>query len=169
MVKKFNLTVSDELAEKIDDQRAKLGNLSALFQEAVSAKIRKQEEFKMRMEKGESMEATIERLKAEKAEAENDYRNAGVKAGLDWAKSSSYTDLQYMLGFNPSVGIIGFNHYINDLTGDDVLGEWFQDEFDKDCSMTSDEDGRLNDLAEQWFEGWKEGVKIFWAEVEGKL
>ena len=50
MVKKFNLSVPDELAEKIDQRRDYLGSLSAIFQKAVADKIRKKDEFEQRLE-----------------------------------------------------------------------------------------------------------------------
>lgn len=40
MVRKFNLSVPDVLAAKIEQRRQYLGSLSAIFQEAVAYKIK---------------------------------------------------------------------------------------------------------------------------------
>lgn len=166
MVKKFNLSVSDELAEKIEERRDYLGNLSFLFQEAVRDKIRKREEYERRITGGgESMEATIERLRAEKTEAENDWYDMGVKEGIAWAKNVSYATLQYMLAFDVE------DHSWSSLVKDEILGEDFDETFKENSGfLTFDENfGNPSSITLQWLRGWKEGVETFWREVEGKL
>ncbi|MEW6136910.1 MAG: hypothetical protein AB1733_01670 [Thermodesulfobacteriota bacterium] len=171
MVKKFNLSVPDELAEKIEARREYLGNLSSLFQEAVREKIRKKEDWEKRIKEGEDKDTMIERLRREKAEAENDYYEQGMKDGVDWAKNSSYTDLQYMLNFNPeNFDLYGNSSYsMTDLTQDEILGESFQQIFDENPALLCDDSGMLNDLAVQWFLGWRAGAETFWEEIKDKL
>ena len=48
-MRKFNLSVPDALAEKIQGRRDQLGNLSAIFQDALAEKITKQEAFEERL------------------------------------------------------------------------------------------------------------------------
>jgi hypothetical protein len=170
MVKKFTLSVSDDLAEKIEARRDYLGNLSAVFQEAVSEKIARKEARENLIKGDENMEETIERLRREKAEATKDNYEDGVRSGIEWSKNSNYRDLQYMLTFDPVATPYGDScYFINDLTGDDTLGESFQQAFNDDPTMTADEQGILNELAEEWFRGWRQGVQEFWKQVKDKL
>jgi Arc/MetJ-type ribon-helix-helix transcriptional regulator len=171
MVKKFNLSVPDELAEKIEARREYLGNLSSLFQEAVRDKIRKKEDWEKRIrEEEEGMDARIERLRKEKIQSENDYYEQGREDGYAWAKNAPYADLQYMLNFDPVQYQYGRNcYFMVDLTQDEILGEGFREAFKENPVLDCDEVGVLNDFAEQWFRGWQEGVETFWEEIKDKL
>jgi len=168
MVTKFNLSVPDELAAKIKERREYLGSLSAIFQQAVSEKIKKKEKFEKRLEGGDDMEATIERLKEEKQKAEVDYREKGQDAGLVWAKAASYTDLEYARQFEP------FDRHgevdPTTILHDDVLGHYFIETLEADplTNPEADEDV-LNDFATQWLDGWLNAVYDFWAEIISKL
>jgi len=174
MTKKINLTVPDDLAERMEARRDYLGNLSGLFQEAVKEKLDRKEALEKRIaEGGESMEATVARLRKEKAAAEKDYHEGGMKEGVDWAKNSSYTDLQYMLGFDP-IEPRNQEYFVQEFTGNEVLGEGFQECFSNDPALINTDPNStypdiLSNLGEKWFEGWKEGVRTFWQQVRTKL
>jgi post-segregation antitoxin (ccd killing protein) len=174
MTKKFNLSVSDELAEKIKARREYLGNLSALFQEAIEAKIQKKEAFEKRLKGDVDMEATIERLRQERTEAQKDYRDYGKHEGLFFAKAASYTDLEYAaLTFQPCSD----GYYTKSkLMDDTILGEYFREYFQENPELNVNNEAVgeyraqfLSDLAEEWIDGWVEGVREFWTEVVAKL
>lgn len=168
MVKKFNLSVPDELAEKIDQRRDYLGSLSAIFQKAVADRIKQKDEFEQRLEGDEEMVQIIRRLKKEKIALEGNYREKGREDGLRWAKAASYKDLEYARRFNP-VDSDGLYDPLIPLH-DDVLGHYFIDALEPDelANPESDED-ELNEFAKQWLQGWLEAVGNFWAHVEPKL
>lgn len=123
------------------------------------------------MELEESMEAIIERLREERAEATQEYQKAGYDNGYAWARNSSYSDLQYMLLFDPSVDGGYCNYTWDGFAKDDTLGDGFREEFEEDPVLfqTDKWGGFMNDGFNRWFEGWKEGVASFWQEVKDKL
>jgi len=167
-MRKFNLSVPDALARKIDDRRNQLGNLSAIFQNALAEQIMKLEEFEERLKGDQDMEATIARLKREKAEVQNDYFSKGKEDGLRWAKAASYKDLEYARRFDPK-GEDGMYDPTIPLH-DDVLGHYFIDALEADplTDPGYDED-ELNEYAKKWLDGWVEAVHQFWQEVSDKI
>jgi hypothetical protein len=168
MVKKFNLSVPDELAEKIEQRREDLGSLSAIFQKAVAEKIRNKDEFERRLEGDVEMEQIIARLRKEKAELQGNYREKGKEEGLRWAKAASYRDLEYARRFDP-VDKDGLYDPAIPLH-DDILGHYFIDALFPDELTNPDfDEGDLNEFAKQWLNGWLEAVADFWAHVEPKL
>lgn len=172
MVEKFTLSVPDELAAKIKARRDWLGNLSQLFQETVAEKIQKKEEFEQRLKGDEDMEARIERLKREKAEAAADYFEKGKGDGLEWAKAAGYKELEY-------VGRDGFRTAATDryemwdlklILNDPIMGDYFTEALAEDPIINpGPEDEGLSGLAEEWFVGWLEAVDALWQEVAPKL
>jgi post-segregation antitoxin (ccd killing protein) len=60
MAKKVNITVPDELHEKMQKCRKDF-NFSAIFQEAVAEAIERKESFRKRLEEDEDMAAIVER------------------------------------------------------------------------------------------------------------
>jgi len=168
MVKKFNLSVPDELARKIEKRREYLGSLSAIFQEAIGDKIRKREEFELRLQGDPDMIQIIERLKREKAVLQGNYREKGREEGLRWAKAASYRELEYARRFDPTDKDGLYDPTIP--LHDEVLGHYFIDSLEVDglTNPESDED-ELNVFAKQWLKGWLEAVTEFWNEIEDKL
>ncbi len=168
MVKKFNLSVPDDLAEKIEQRRDQLGSLSAIFQEAVAAIIGKKEEFEERLKGDDDMEQIIERLRREKLQAQTNYHEKGREDGLRWAKAASYTDLEHARKFDPSDEDGVYDPTIP--LHDDVLGHYFIDAMEADplTNPEADED-ELNDFARQWLDGWLEAVRELWAAVKDRL
>lgn len=168
MVKKFNLSVPDDLAEKIEQRRADLGSLSAIFQEAVADRIRKKEEFEQRLQGDAHMNQIIERLKREKAALQGNFSEKGREEGLRWAKAASYRELEYARRFDPTDAEGLYDPTIP--LHNDVLGHYFIDALEADelTNPESDED-ELNEFAKQWLKGWLEAVADFWSQVEDKL
>ncbi len=168
MVKKFNLSVPDDLAERIEQRREYLGNLSAIFQKAIAEIITRKDEFEQRLEGDEEMDKIIKRLRTEKAALQGNYRERGREEGLRWAKAASYKELEYARRFDPTDADGLFDPTIP--LHDDILGHYFIDALEADdlTNPESDED-ELNEFAKQWLKGWLKAVGDFWAHVESKL
>ena len=167
-MRKFNLSVPDALAEKIQGRRDQLGNLSAIFQDALAEKITKQEAFEERLKGDQDMEATIARLKRERALLQTDYFSKGKEVGLRWAKAASYKDLEYARRFNPkgTGGLYGPTIPLHD----DVLGHYFIDALEADpLTYPGNDEDELNEHAKKWLDGWLEAVHQFWREVSDKI
>jgi len=173
MVTKYNLSVPDELDEKIRARRDYLGNLSKLFQEAVSEKIRQKEEFEERLKGGENMGAMIERLKREKMDDEADYRALGKEAGLTWAKAARFKDLKYAATlWQGTDGATVDECYVpKKVLRDPVIGHYFRTVLSEDprIEIENERDDCVNDFTEQWLSGWQEAVCEFWETVAVKL
>jgi hypothetical protein len=168
-MKKFTLSVPDDLAERITKWRPLLGNLSAIFQEALADRINRREAFEARMKGDSDMEAIIERLRIEKAQATADRRSKGADDGLRWAKAASYVDLEYAARrFDPTDSD---GRYDPTVPLHDVrLGHYFIDALESDpLTYPGNDEDELNPFAKEWIKGWVEAVKGFWAEIEGKL
>jgi hypothetical protein len=168
MVKKYNLSVPDDLAAQIEDKRDYLGNLSAIFQEAVAGKIHQKQEFESRLKGDEQMDAVIERLRKEKLETQTDYFEKGRNAGLEWAKAAPYRDLEYARKFDPldEEGLYDPRITLHDK----VLGDYFLDSLESDpfANPEYDED-ELNPIAVKWLKGWMEAVNEFCRKIVDKL
>lgn len=177
MVKRYNVSVSDELAERIDSWKDKISP-SAVFQGAMEKAIDSEERFQNRV-KGNDMTAIIERLKQEKQEAEGDYRDQGKGYGLEWAKDARYRDLRRVVStkieierFYDQWGRIGGEYiYADDAIVDDGVREAFN--ANPILGETSEMHGitghYLSTEASEWLMGFLEGVQAFWDEVEDKL
>jgi hypothetical protein len=167
-MKKFNLSVPDALARAIEEEREYLGNLSAIFQDAVAEKIRKHKEFIQRLKGDQDMEATIQRLRKEKAEAQTDFFEKGKADGLTWAKAAAYTDLEYARRFDPTAEDGLYDPTIP--LHDDVLGHYFIETLEADpLTNPEDDEDELNDFARKWLEGWMEAVREFWGAIVAKI
>jgi hypothetical protein len=176
MKKKLNFSVASDPAGKTQVQQECLNDLPKFVQLAVEDKTQRKESLEKTL-KGESisMEQIVERLKQERMEAEKDYRQYGKDEGFDFAKTASYADLKYAAcTFEPAVD--GRYYFETSLMDDKILGEYFQEYFDENpelyvnCEAVGDYQAQfLNNLAEKWIDGWLEGVREFYYEIEEKL
>jgi hypothetical protein len=168
-MKKFTLSVPDDLAAKISEWRALLGNLSGIFQEAVAAHITRKEEFAARMKGDTDMEAIIERLRNEKAQLTLDYLKKGAEDGLRWAKAAPYVELEYAARrFEPkdSNGVYDPTVPLHDTH----LGHYFIDALETDPrTYPGNDEDELNPFAKEWMKGWVEAVRAFFVEIQDKL
>ena len=121
-----------------------------------------EEDLKKRLEGGDfDMEATVERLKKEKAESGEDFLNTGKVDGLEWAKVSHYLDIQNALKWNPEMG------YIPDK---EDLREEIITMIKEDPDLGFEEHSwEMTDETTEWAKGWVEGVKEFWNQVAGRI
>ncbi|MEW6078349.1 MAG: hypothetical protein AB1724_11085 [Thermodesulfobacteriota bacterium] len=161
MAKKMTLSVPDDLYEKMLKWKDAF-NFSKVFQRAMSALIQKKEDFQARIQQELDQTAVIERLKNEKAEAQNNYFDVGKKEGVQWAKSAHYNDLQYALLWIPD----------DKPTHDKVLGHYFQEKIEQDDIMdyaVGTDPVCINEFARTFLEGWKEGVNEFWSQIKDKI
>ena len=100
MTKRINVSVSDELFEKIEKWKDSF-NYSKLFQNTVSVAIQDKEDFQNRLkEDPETLEQVIARLKKEKKKVEKSYFSEGKEKGLSWAMAASYSDLMHAIEWN---------------------------------------------------------------------
>jgi hypothetical protein len=158
MTKKVTLSVSDELSEKMEKWKDSF-NFSGIFQEAITEAIQRKEDFQKRLKEDPKMNEIIERLRKEKAESEKEWFEIGKTEGLEWAKVSSYDELQIVLtadGDEIPMDLLNKN--------DDVNEEWFQEQVYDYYVLPRDT------IADTRFQaGFMRGVREFWKEVANKI
>lgn len=171
MVKKYTLTVPDELGDKIDQYKADF-NLSEVFRAAIGAEIEKKENFKRRIAEDTDMEQVIARLRQEKENSENNYFDEGKSDALDWFKASSYEEIFYAaVKFKPKPEFRD-TYVAYPIITDEIIGGYFTEAFNSDPLMKlseDDPDAFLTQAANKWFAGWMKGVADFWKEVGPKI
>lgn len=171
MTKKITISVPDELHEKMEKWKESF-NFSRVFQEAISEKIQRKEDFQERLKGGSNMQTIIERLKEEKIKSGEDYYEEGKKDGLEWAKAAHYDEIQYALQWETVKDIQQHQPglFATDPTKDEVLGEYFGEVMKEDLYMGFDTNHDMpNDHFIAWEIGWKEGIEAFWNEVAEHL
>jgi len=170
MTKRYSVSVSDELAQKIELHKNRL-SLSKIFQDAMWSKVTKEEKFQQRLQEDQTVEQVIERLKQEKTRSEDDMFDTGRTDGQNFAKTAHYDELIYAISFDPFSENDEVN--INVLETDDVLEDYFRDQLEKIREEHQlpviDEDGDLTELAVAWLKGWIQGVQDFWDNIKDKL
>lgn len=166
MVKKFTVSVSDELASRFERWKGDISP-SKVFQAALEEALGRKEGFRQRITEENDMDTIIERLRQEKRVDENSYNEMGRREGLRWAKSASYSELRYAAETFPR----DEGHYgARAIYQDDVLSAYWAEDFNEDPALTADADDEyMTDEAEAWLDGWFEAVDEFWAEVQRRL
>ena len=157
MAKRVTVSIPDMLHEKMEKWRNSF-NLSKMFQEAVSEAIQKKEDFQRRIKEDLDMAEIIERLRKEKARSDRNSFEAGCDAGLQWAKSAGYDDIQYALNWN----------YDENVCQDPVLGDYFAGRIERNKLMEINDSG-LNEYLRLYLDGWLKGLSDFWTEVKDKI
>ena len=164
MVQRINVSLPDDLFEKIQKYKNEM-NLSGIFQEAVAAKVAKKEEYQNYKQKTggkKKMEQIAERLKREKDRFETGSYDDGKKVGYSLAQTLSYEELQYVINTEDANAInVGEDKYFSEYFKEAVFDEGL---FEKRLVFTAD--GHYTDCFEDWLNGWIDGVKDFWIEVE---
>ena len=113
------------------------------------------------------MEATIERLREEKLDGEGDYFEFGKEEGFVLAKIAHYSELKYVVndwewqkGDDPRQHPDGY----------ESVGNYFESTIENDDpALGFDEWGETYDTLDRFVEGFIEGVRAFWEEVEHKI
>ncbi len=170
MTRKYTLSVPEEFAKKIDTWRDRI-NLSELFREAVSKMIDKKESFQQRMEGDETLDAIVDRLRAEKMAMEQDFSDIGSEDGIAWAKAANYQTLLHAVRLAEDKSSILFPPMdVSDVFQDELLGNYFQERIDEDALMAPQSyAGALEGPALSWLMGWRESVLEFWNLIKDRL
>ena len=143
MAKRINITITDNLFEKLQTVKENL-NVSGVCQEAIASAV-KIEELK---QKGTvDMGTVIERLREEKRAFVQVYHVQGKEEALEDAKEIPYGDFVAISEGEDPRSLGRFD------------GRWFEDR------LRSDPDFDIN----AFFEGWVEGIKEFWEDIKGKI
>jgi post-segregation antitoxin (ccd killing protein) len=152
MVKKMTISVPDELHEKAETWRNEL-NFSRLFQDALAKAVATKEAFNAALKgEKEEMAAIAGRLYVEREESHANRADAGMKDGVDWAKTAHYEDLLWLSEIE----------FIGDPRNreNEAVVDYF-------TQLATDfpifEDGAL---LEEYAEAWREGVQAFWNEIQ---
>ena len=173
MVKRYTVSVSDELAERIEKMKHKVSP-SSVFQAAMEEKITKEEGFQKRLQEDVSMEEVIKRLKREKSEAAKSWHEKGREYGID---SSKYLDYETITTIIQSIP----NGYVPEWTPDEILmnenivgslAEELEDtfkEFDSEGDTMTGQDGNLTHRGYNFLNGVLDGIQDFWDKVKDKL
>jgi hypothetical protein len=155
--KNVTVTVPEELSEKMEKWKDAF-NYSRIFQEAVSEAIQRKEDFQKRIKEDPDMEQIIERLKEEKTESEKGMSAKVKELGSEWAKCIHYDVLRFIVK-NPEsskpVQIV-----MNEP--DSPHMEWLKEELTRYRY-------RIDDLDENFWVTFTEGVQEFWDEIKDKL
>jgi len=159
--RKMNLTVPEDLYEKIQEWRSKSKiNFSGIFQKAAVEIIEEREQFYKRYKKGgKKMGQIIERLKEEKIEVEGNPSLEGRQEGLDWAEAAHYSDLKEVVESD-------------DLpTHDEHFSDYFHTVTSENENLSSD-DWRYenyNSYTYKFWEAWKRAVVEFWDLIKDQI
>lgn len=176
---RYSVSVPDELGERIEKWKHKVSP-SAVFKDAMGKAIDSEERFENKL-KGDNMEAIIERLKAEKKDAENNYRQDGKEYGLEWAKNAKYKAIRRLLSEKEGIEEFFYNYWRVDsdyvfgkekyvIVANDVVEHMKEDPILREVSEAHGMTGwYLGNEGSEWFIGFLEGVQAFWDEVEYKL
>ena len=171
MVKRINVTISDELAARVEPWVDSLSP-SRLYQTALEDWVTKKEALAERVKGGGAdMPAIVERLRQQKAKAERDFYDEGQEEGAAWARAADYQELIRAAAFVPfsrSKHKQGLDRSV--LSDDRMLGETFRTIFDKSPDFwKADARGLLSYDAETFVKGWLDAVRAFWEEVAPKI
>ncbi len=153
-------------------------NFSGIFQEAISNRIEKKEEyenFKQQTKEDFDMDKTIEKLRKQRGEYRKQGFEAGQKDGYERAKNLDYDDIQYVLQYetlSDRLMKLDDRDFPNPCE-DEVFGEYFTEIIKQqmgDNLSTWDNAGDLPDEYIVQFEaGFISGIKDFWNEIKDKL
>ena len=160
MTKTITISVPDELHEKMVKWKESF-NFSRVFQEAISYKIQRKEDFQKRLkEETKDMDETIRRLRKEKEESEKGSFNAGKNSGLSWAVNAHYNSIKLVVDRSES-----------DFSQTRIELSYFDEEPEELPKVVDIEDPNWNShaLGESWEKGWVEGVCEFWDTIKDKL
>lgn len=158
MTVNITISVPDDLHREMQEWKDSF-NYSKFFQNAIRKAIQQKKEFSKRLKgEGESMNEIIERLKKEKTKDIDLYFEYGKKEGVKWAKAASYHSLKLVVGTEGNE--FPFDTLENFGAGD---RDWLEEVLKKDPVIEEPE------IYEVFERGLMEGVRAFWAEVEGNL
>jgi predicted CopG family antitoxin len=160
MARRINIAVSDGLFERLEKVKGNF-NVSRVCQVALEREVSYQELLSV---KGKTMEQTIERLKAEKGEAGQEYFDDGKRAGIKDGPSIHYNDLREAKAYNDAYSEVDETTVPRVFYDSDL---WNNYDLEMAINEAQSEDANLN---EDWFIlGWIEGVAEFFESIEDQL
>jgi ABC-type Fe3+-citrate transport system substrate-binding protein len=167
MSKRVTLSVQDGLHAEMEKWKEKL-NFSGIFQEAISKRIRKEEEYKQRLEEGEkSMEETIERLKKEKSQFTAGMFEKAEESGFEWAKNAAFQDLFEMRDVR--VCVENFEESpLEDFPNENAKNVIVRTLRDKGLEEDPDDEDDAA-ITDRFVSSWVSGYERFWWAVSDKI
>ncbi len=160
MAGRITVTVSDSLFERLEKVKGNF-NVSRVCQVALEREVSYQE---ILSRKDKTMGQTIERLKAEKLEASQEYYDVGKKAGIKDGPSIHYNDLREAKEYSDACSEVDATAVPRVFYDSDL---WTQYDLEYRIKDAQSEDANLN---EDWFIlGWLEGVADFFESIEDEL
>lgn len=104
MSQRINISIPDALYERLTQFKDSI-KISQVCQTAILAEIERKETFIKRLKEPPVLEDVIDRLKQERTELIEAYVDFGRKDGLEWAKISSFVDLNTIVNHSKSDNI----------------------------------------------------------------
>ena len=163
MVKRVNISVPDELYERMQKWRKQV-NFSSEFQKMVSKLIDQKEDLMERLG-DEEMAQAILRLREEKMEEVGDYGQFGFNDGMEWASQAHYSELKAALEWDPRDSPKG-----EDLEGlREHLDHMFTDVEEYNLLNWGECWTYPNNYNDMYLSGFKEGIEDFWDKVKDQV
>ena len=166
MAERITVTMSKELYERLTAVKERF-NVSGICQEAIERRVKLEE--LMGELTGDASE-TIERLRAEKEDFDSSYVTQGRINGLQQAKKMHYDRLvtvvrhtKEWLPLEPDVNKKEYFECVWDLLREIDCFDDMQD------YMRENEEDDSTFNADNYLEGWVEGVVAFYREIKDKL
>lgn len=179
MSKPITITIPDSLHARLKKYKEKL-NVSQVCQKALDEKIRDWERKTEAIQGDPEMGEIIARLRKQKQELENEWRNKGLKAGLHIAKFESYEYLKFLATklktTNEQKEGEKFDFESLSPREREIYNDSWEEYLDEPAHFDNDRDedlyppdnyGSADFLA--WEEGCIESIRRFWEEVKDKI
>ena len=148
MAKQLTITIPDDLFERLQVVKSRF-NVSGVCQEAIMTAVNIEEH---RSKENPNQADVIERLKAEKAEFDEQWGDLGERDGYDIADRLSYEEFI-------DIETHGLNQRMHETDVLYTLDICFEDTCDDHPGIDKG----------TYSEGWEKGVRRYWEEVKGEL
>jgi predicted CopG family antitoxin len=143
VAERITITLPNDLYKRLQTVKDKL-NVSGLCQTTIERAVTIEE---IKLKDIAVMDKVVERLRLEKQEANQEWKETGLSHGLEDAQELSYDDFRAIKK--------------GEISEDNR--EWvLEKNFDDDAKPDSDE-------FDVYLEGWTEGVLHFWDEIEDQI
>ena len=143
VAERITITLPNDLYKRLQTVKDKL-NVSGLCQTTIERAVTIEE---IKLKDIAVMDRVVERLRLEKQEANQEWKETGLEHGLENAQELSYEDFRAI-----EKGEISEDNR-----------EWLlETNFDEDAKPDSDE-------FDVYLEGWTEGVLHFWDEIKDQI
>ena len=160
MAQRINVAVSNELHQRLQVVKEEIGNVSAIFQEALLPKI----EFAEALKKAKNnRDKAIARLRQEKEEADSESFSCGKMEGLKDAENLEYQVFIELEQIEENKDeYIRYDQWV-DL---DLLPDTLKDSFSE---FFSEPENKSYYNQQKYLAGWFDGVMEFWNDVKKEI